>query len=165
MIVRLSKIALVAAIALYFTIVVINNITDYDSNYQFVRHVLLMDTTFPGNHGMWRAIRPEWLHAVGYDLIILWEIGCMALTWTGAIQLLRAFNQPAAFPRAKRFAVAGLVFGMLLWFLAFTTVGGEWFLMWQSRAWNGQEAAFRMFVTEGMVLGLLLLEEPQDEPK
>jgi len=52
---RVSKAVLVFAVALFYTILVLDNITDYDSNYQFVRHVLMMDSTFPGNHGMWRA--------------------------------------------------------------------------------------------------------------
>ena len=26
-------------------------------------------------------------------------------------------------------------------------VGGEWFAMWQSDEWNGQDAAFRFFIT------------------
>ena len=52
---RVSKAVLVFAIALFYTILVLNNITDYGSNYQFVRHVLMMDSTFPGNHGTWRA--------------------------------------------------------------------------------------------------------------
>ena len=56
MAVRVSKAVLVFAIALFYTILVLDNITDYDSNYQFVRHVLMMDSTFPGNHGMWRAV-------------------------------------------------------------------------------------------------------------
>src|SRR5579864_7637405 len=53
---RVSKAVLVFAIALFYTILVLNNITDYGSNYEFVGHVLMMDSTFPGNHGMWRAI-------------------------------------------------------------------------------------------------------------
>jgi predicted small integral membrane protein len=32
-------------------------------------------------------------------------------------------------------------------------VAGEWFAMWQSAAWNGQEAAFRFYVA---VLGVLI---------
>jgi predicted small integral membrane protein DUF2165 len=60
MISRLSKTLLVAASAFYYTLVVFNNLTDYNSNYQFVHHVLLMDSTFPGNRGMWRAIQPPW---------------------------------------------------------------------------------------------------------
>ncbi len=52
MITRSAKVLLLAGIALYYTLVVFNNLTDFDSNKQFVRHTLTMDTTFPGNYGM-----------------------------------------------------------------------------------------------------------------
>ena len=42
---RISKAVLVLAIALFYTILVLNNVTDYGSNYEFVRHVLMMDST------------------------------------------------------------------------------------------------------------------------
>ena len=48
--------------------------------------------------------------------------------------------------------------------LAFITIGGEWFLMWQSRIWNGQDTAFRMFTVEAMILALLFLPEPELVP-
>jgi predicted small integral membrane protein len=61
MILRASKALLVLGVALFYTFVVLNNLTDYDSNYQLVRHVLMMDTTFAGNHGMWRGLNsPAW---------------------------------------------------------------------------------------------------------
>ena len=41
------------------------------------------------------------------------------------------------------------------------TVGGEWFLMWQSDTWNGQAAAFRLVATLGLFLVYLVL--PDDE--
>jgi predicted small integral membrane protein len=40
------------------------------------------------------------------------------------------------------------------------TVGGEWFLMWQSRIWNGQDAAFRLFAFMGV--SLLFLNQPDE---
>ena len=46
-IVRLCKIVLVASIALFFTFIAFGNISDFDSNWQFVQHVLSMDTTSP----------------------------------------------------------------------------------------------------------------------
>ena len=71
---RLAKIALIFGIAIYYTIVVLNNLADYDANLQVVRHVLLMDTTFPGNRSMWRALRnPSWQVAF-YLAIIVWEV-------------------------------------------------------------------------------------------
>jgi Predicted small integral membrane protein (DUF2165) len=38
-------------------------------------------------------------------------------------------------------------------------VGGEWFAMWQSKLWNGQEAAFRFYVT---LLGVLIFVGQED---
>jgi predicted small integral membrane protein len=164
MIARLAKTLLVAASAFFYTLVVFNNLTDYHSNYQFVRHVLLMDSTFTGNQGMWRAIHPPWMHTFFYSSIVLWEAASMVLTWAGAVQLLRAIGKPAtAFQRAKSLAIAGLTVGMLMWFVAFLTVGGEWFLMWQSPTWNGQDGAFRMFLVEGVILHLLLTPELQPQ--
>jgi len=67
---RVSKAFLVLAIALFYTLLVLNNITDYGSNYEFVRHVLMMDSTFPGNHCMWRAVNSPLIHTVFYISII-----------------------------------------------------------------------------------------------
>jgi len=163
MTVRLTKLLLVSAIALFYTLVVLNNTTDFDSNYQFVRHVLMMDSTFPGNKGMWRAMYSPAIHLTFYFSIIAWEITTMVLNWWGAFKLLRAMRKPAKeFNAAKRIAVMALGLGMLMWLVAFLTVGAEWFLMWQSHSWNGQDAAFRMFVVVGVVM-LIVLQVDREE--
>jgi predicted small integral membrane protein len=161
---RAARIALVFGVAIFYTFVVFNNVTDYDSNYQFVRHVLMMDSTFPGNHGMWRAINSPAVHTAFYVSIIAWEIATMALCWWGGIRMLRARGGSAGeFSRAKGVAVAALTLGLLMWLLAFLGVGGEWFLMWQSKSWNGQDAAFRMFTVVGIVL--LVVAQPEAEER
>jgi predicted small integral membrane protein len=160
---RWAKILLLATIALFFTLVAFTNVTAFDINYQFVRHVVSMDTTFPNNHAMGRAIRSPAIHLAFYIGIILWETLSAILGWAGAIALFRARrDSPAAFAAAKRTGTVALTAGLMLWLLAFTTMGGEWFLMWQSRDWNGQQAAFRMFTTEALILILLLA--PEAEP-
>jgi predicted small integral membrane protein len=158
---RGAKMLLMAAMGLFFTVVVFNNVTDFDSNYQFVRHVLMMDTTFPGNHGMWRAIDVPMVHTAFYLGIIGWETLNAVLCWWAAVAMGRSLRGPAAgFTRATMIGVAALTAGLLQWMVAFLTVGAEWFLMWQSRLWNGQEAAARMFMVEGIVLLVLLAKEP-----
>ena len=160
MITRIAKLALVAAVAFYYTLVVFNNITDFGSNYEFVRHVLMMDSTFPGNHALWRAIKSPSIHLAFYLGIIAWEAISGILLWWGSIALLRALGRDAhAFQSAKRISVAGLTLSLLMWLVAFLAVGGEWFLMWQSRLWNGQDAAFRMFAVVGIVLITILQPE------
>ncbi|HVZ83239.1 MAG TPA: DUF2165 domain-containing protein [Terracidiphilus sp.] len=165
MIIRASKLLLVAGIALFYTLVVFNNLTDFDSNYEFVKHVLAMDSTFPGNHGMWRALPSPALQLAFYLSIIAWECVTMILVWWGAANLFRALRAPVAeFHSAKRVAVMALTLSLLMWLVAFLSVGAEWFLMWQSRTWNGQEAAFRMFTVVGIVLLLLLQLETESQP-
>ncbi|MFZ0630538.1 MAG: DUF2165 domain-containing protein [Acidobacteriaceae bacterium] len=162
MIQRLSKSLLVMAVAFDFTLVVFDNLTDYGSNYAFVHHVLRMDTTFPGNHGLWRAIHPLWAHAVFYDMIIAWEALTMVLLWAGSVRLLRTVGRPGtAFRDAKSLAIAGLTVGLLLWLLAFLTIGGDWFLMWQSPVWNGQQEAFRMFAVMALILLYLVMPDAE----
>ena len=51
-----------------------------------------------------------------------------------------------------------------MWLVAFLAIGGEWFLMWQSRAWNGQEEAFRNFATVGIVFLILLQPDVDGQP-
>jgi predicted small integral membrane protein len=165
MMLRAAKMLLVLAVAVYYSFVVFNNVTDYNSNYQFVRHVLMMDSTFPGNQGMWRAMNQPAVHAVFYLSIISWEFMTMLLCWWGAVRLALALRGgAAAFHQTKSVAIAGLSLGLLMWLLAFLSVGGEWFLMWQSKTWNGQDAAFRMFTVLGIVLIFLSLPEQETQP-
>jgi predicted small integral membrane protein len=51
-----------------------------------------------------------------------------------------------------------------MWLVAFLSIGAEWFLMWQSRIWNGQEAAFRMFTVVGLVLLILIQPDADAQP-
>ena len=49
--------------------------------------------------------------------------------------------------------MAGLTLGFGLWFFGFLVVAGEYFAMWQSHTWNGQQAAFRLTT---VILGMLI---------
>lgn len=165
MTIRAAKILLLAALAFYYSLIVFNNLFDFNSNYQFVRHVLLMDTTFPGNRLMSRAIHASAVHLAFYIGIIVWEAGVALLAWWGAARLLRARNASAArFGAAKEVTIVALTASLLLWLVAFLAIGGEWFLMWQSAMWNGQQAAFRHFAIAGIVLLIVVQPEADVQP-
>jgi predicted small integral membrane protein len=154
LIARLAKVLLVAALAVYAFIVAYDNVVDYDSNYQFVRHVLSMDTTFPNNALMHRAIANESTWSAAYAVIIGAEWLTCVLLVIGALALLARLRAPAAiFNRAKGWAIAGLIVGFGLWFVGFLVIAGEYFAMWQSQTWNGQQTAFRLTM---VILGVLI---------
>ena len=154
LIVRLAKIVMVAALGAFAFMVTYDNIVDYGSNFEFVRHVLSMDTTFSGNALMDRAVTNERIWKAAYAAIIAAEGLTCVLLCVGAAALLARLRAPAeAFNRAKLFAVAGLTLGFGVWFFGFMVVAGEYWAMWQSRTWNGEEAAFRFTM---VILGVLI---------
>ncbi|WP_317930050.1 DUF2165 domain-containing protein [Halioxenophilus sp. WMMB6] len=160
---RIAKAVLVAQVGLFATLVAFNNITDYYSNFNFVQHVLMMDTTFEGNAAMWRAIGLPAFHHFAYWIIIAFEGATGIICLFAATKLWFGRGANASFAAAKQVATLGLVLGITLWFTGFMTVGAEWFLMWQSPSWNGQSAAFRFIVIIFAVLLFLHTPEPAEE--
>lgn len=162
LIIRLSKAFLVSAAALFALLVASNNVFDYDSNFAFVQHVLMMDTTFEGNALMWRSIGSPLIHHLGYWLIIVAEFLTAGLCGWGAVAMFRErHGSHTGFQQAKSMATLGLVTGIALWFVGFMCIGAEWFLMWQSETWNGQQAAFRFIVILFAVL--IFLHQPEEQ--
>jgi predicted small integral membrane protein len=160
--IRAAKAVLVAAIALFASLVAFGNLTDYQTNFVFVTHVLSMDTIFPSSTIKYRAITDPALHHAAYALIIAAEIVVAALCWAGVVILARQLRADAqTFNRAKAVAVAGLVLGFLLWQVGFMSIGGEWFGMWMSPQWNGVSSAFRFVATIGVVLIFLALPDAE----
>jgi predicted small integral membrane protein len=161
---RIAKIVLAASLAAFAFIVAYDNVVDYDTNYQFVRHVLSMDTTFPANALRTRAITSPALWNAAYLAIIAAEALTALAFAKGAYDLLRNVRASAErFQAARRFVVVGAVLAFLLWFTGFLVVGGEYFAMWQSATWNGQQAAFRFYAT--VLLVLIVVLQPDQEPR
>ena len=158
---RIAKLLMVASLAAFTFIVTFDNVTDYGANYAFVQHVLSMDTIFSDSL-RYRAITDPALWRIAYLGIIVAEgLTCAAFSIGTVALLWRLRAGPAAFARAKRFAVAGCALAFLLWFTGFMVGGGEWFAMWQSKTWNGQEAAFRFYMTALAVLIVLIQPDPE----
>ena len=159
---RFFKIAIAGSLALFALLCGIDNLTDYSTNYMFVSHVLSMDTTDPGNALRSRAITEPAVWRIGYSLIIGAELLTGLCYLAASVQMARRLRADARlFNDAKRlFHVAtGLAF--LLWFTGFTAIAGEWFQMWQSTQWNGQEPAFRFYIT-ALVAGIFVGRDEKD---
>ncbi|MEU1002094.1 DUF2165 domain-containing protein [Streptomyces tibetensis] len=143
----LAAMLLTATIALYMALVAFGNITDFGTNQQFVRHVLAMDTTFKDEDLMWRAVTSQGLQDAAYVGIIVWETLAALVLIFGSWLWVRRDEQ-----RARQWSTYGLLMVMLLFGAGFIAIGGEWFSMWQSKSWNGLDAATRIFLFSGVVL-------------
>lgn len=160
---RLAKIAMTGSLAAFALLVAFNNLTDYGSNFLFVRHVLSMDTTFAGNRLLYRAIEAPLAWHLSYALIIAGEAATGIVLTAATVALSRALRaEGRVFERAKMLVHLGVMLGFLVWFSGFLVIGGEWFAMWQSKIWNGQEPAFRFFLT--MIAVLVYVAQRDDVP-
>lgn len=163
---RYSKIIMTACLSLFCFLVAFGNITDYGSNFAFVQHVLSMDTTFPGNALMYRSITSPALWTSGYWLIIAGEALTCVLFAIAAIRMWGARKGSAhEFQKAKRYYVMAATLGFLVWYLGFMVIGGEWFAMWQSQTWNGQDAAFKFYITILVVLVFVMQSDPDPDSR
>ena len=145
----------------YLGMVVFNNVTDYDTNFQFVTMVAKMSDVFSAPRNNWRHVDAEIVHHAFYIGIILLELVIAALLLLGAYRMKKSMDSDAeVFLAAKRYTSIGLSLGVFLWFFVFLTVGGEWYLMWQSEKWNAQGNAF--FLTATFLLFLIFHSQPDN---
>lgn len=154
--------------ALYMLLVAFGNITDYGTNFDFVSHVLSMDTTnfgAPAGEGldsdvMWRAIEADWVHHLAYVGVIVWESAAAIVMLCSLWAWLRA-SRTRSFDLARRLGTIGLAMILVLFMGGFIAIGGEWFQMWRSTSWNGLEPAFRNSVLAAFGIVLMHLPSPQ----
>ncbi len=159
---RWIKIISVGSLGLMSMLIFLGNTTDYNSNYQFVEHVMKMDTVFPHSRLLYRSIQQPWVYHTAYIFLIALELIIALLCIHGSRQMFIKRREPAAvFFEAKHRAVMGLGLGILLWFTGFEVIGGEWFAMWQSNTWNGLDSANRIILFKMLTLILLYLKEPE----
>ncbi len=162
MIPRYAKIAMTLCLAIFTFIAAFDNLTDYGGNWPFVVHVLSMDTTFHAPATAYRAIQTPWIWTLCYAVIILGEAVTCGLMFAATWRMFSKRHAGARiFNRSKSALHLAALAGFLMWFLSFMAIGGEWFQMWQSTAWNGQQPAFRFYVT--LLLVLIYVAQPDDE--
>lgn len=162
---RVSKGMIASAIGFMCLLVSIDNIIDFNSNYQFVQHVLSMDTMkpyFSGGPLLDRAITNPQFHLIAYWLIIIGEGLSGILAVSGGLLMLFSITNGTKFLKGKTLYILGATIAIMVWYFGFAVIGGEWFSMWANK-WNGQSKAytFATFILISMIY--IHLGETQQE--
>jgi predicted small integral membrane protein len=138
--------------AAYYTLVAFSNITDFNTNQEFVKHVFAMDTTFNDPDVTWRAIGSSVVQNIAYVLIIAWEVlTALVLIWA-FVAWVGALRAGGGYQRPRRLSTLGWTMVLLLFAGGFIAIGGEWFVMWQSNDWNGLDPALQNVIIAGIAL-------------
>lgn len=161
---RLLKAVTLLLAGLFGFFVFAGNLMDYNSNYEFVHHVLSMDTTFEGNSLMWRAFESTTVHTIAYWGLIIAEGIFSVLAFIGVYHMLKNIKASGRkFNQSKSFGYYAFILGFAIWFFGFVVIGSEWFAMWQSQIWNGKETAMDITsVWIGFAILLALKDEDLD---
>lgn len=156
---KIVKVLLVAGMALYLTLTVIDNVTMPQPGFGAVQAAVGMETTFKHPGAMWRAITNPLLIWVIFALIVFMEAVAATLCWIGAARLWAARGEARRFDDAKGTALLGLGITAAFYFIVFLVIGNEWFLMWQSQPMSlPLTISFRDFAAA--ILIVLFLDMP-----
>ncbi len=158
---RVAKVIIVGTLALFALVVTFDKFGRLQREFRIRSPRPQYDTTSPGNVLLYRRVTSPALWTAAYGLIVCAE-GLTAVTLAvGAIVMVRDLRSDGArFNRSKRIVVIGATLGFLVWFFGLMVIGGEWFQMWQSQSWNGQQAAFRFYMT---ILTILIFVTQRDD--
>lgn len=130
-------------VAVMFSLIALNNIIDYETNFKFVKTIVSMETISTENL-QWRAVtNPSIQHAI-YALIIASEALVAIICWIGAVMML---GGEKLYRKGQAVATFGLSMGFALFMFAFVIVAGEWFYMWDSAARSVHTKAILLSLT------------------
>ncbi|OHX10425.1 hypothetical protein BI347_21855 [Chromobacterium sphagni] len=157
----LCKGALALSIGAFGLLAAIGNIIDYQSNWQFVRHVLAMDSMEPWFDDavvQGRAVTDPFWQRLAYLAIIAGELACGLLCAAGGTGLAAAAAGTGCLRWSKSLFTLGALLAILVWYFGFAVVGGEYFAMWANK-WNGQMKAYAFI--SFIVISLIYIRQPE----
>lgn len=154
--IRLVQFTLTVLLSVHLLLIAATNITDYGVNFEFLRQVAGMEDTFSSQKA-WRSVtNPFFLHPM-YWIVLAAETLSGWLCALGARRMwINRFAPDNWYETGKRPAIYGALIALSLWFGVFLVVGGEWFLMWQSKTWNALPTAYSLSAIYGLALLILL---------
>ena len=164
MLTRTTKAAALGMYGLFALLAGLDNVTDIESNFAYVAHVLSMDTVFEHTTLRWRAVTSPFAHRIAFGSIIVAELAIATLSLWSATRLARSIRDPVDFNARKRAGVLGLLLGLALWFLGFYVIGGEWFVSWQSTTWSSTGVGLQLTLLVLVLLVFLTSHDTERQP-
>jgi len=126
---------LLTGLSFWFTLAIINNITDPATNIFLIGQMMNMDLLKQdqkmGNGLQWRAISSGTIHKVVFTSVVLIQIAVAMLLWKAVVAYVLVFSEPItveAIANAVLSANTGLIAFTALWICFWC--GGMWFGYW-----------------------------------
>ncbi|CAM3156065.1 DUF2165 family protein [Moritella viscosa] len=161
---RITKIILSISISLFFLFVGIDNLLNFNANYQFVQHVLAMNSMqlwFDASTLEYRTVTNPTIQLISYTIIIFAELLAGIFGLIGSIIMVKNINK-ADFSQGQACFLFGGSVAIALWYLGFAVIDGEWFSMWANQ-WNGQMKAYTFATSILVSMIYVLIPTPEEK--
>jgi predicted small integral membrane protein len=159
---RYFKTLLAFIIAVFCLSVGIDNIIDYQVNYEFVKHVVQMDTMktwFDLDISIKRGISNPAIHALLFHIIIASELISGLLALYSAFTMMKSIKDHALFRAAKSTFVMSAGLMLTIWYFGFNVVAANWFYMW-ANVYDAQAPAYNFSIM--ILLGTIYIMQKED---
>ncbi|QQE11787.1 DUF2165 family protein [Planctomycetota bacterium] len=165
-ILRLIKIIMTAAFALWLGFITITNINQPELNQIEINNTLNMSTLPETVDITYRAITSEDLAVRIFDFIILIQALATACLALGSINLLvYAFKPQPEFHRSKWLASLGFGIALIFFFICLVAFASEYFLTYRSVTPNLSQLEFQGLIHSiFLILALSFLIQPESMP-
>lgn len=131
---RLIKGALIAAVAIWASASLLNNILNWSATLDAVRATTSM-ATFDAGAGSWQATSNPIVVWLGAVFIAGCKLVSAALCFQGAVGMWRArVAQDARYAASRRTALIGCGVALFMLFAGFIVIAEVWFGLWQSES-------------------------------
>lgn len=130
-----TKALFLSGLSLWFTLAIINNLTDPETNIHLIGQMMRMDLIkedpIMGNRLQWRAVNSSLVHKMAFSCVVLAQIVTVILLWRASIAffgIAAGLTNATDLARAIYLGNLGLGAFAAIWICFWT--GGLWFGYW-----------------------------------
>ena len=159
---RLLKAVLVAAVAVWAAVSLLNNLMNWSATLDAVRATTSM-ATFDAGPGSWQATSNPIIVWLGALFIAGAKLVSAALCGVGALGMWRARTaQDQGYVASRRTALIGCGVALFMLFMGFIVIAEVWFGLWQSESLREPVLESAMRYAASIALIALFVASPED---
>ncbi|MCF6435038.1 MULTISPECIES: DUF2165 domain-containing protein [Pseudoalteromonas] len=163
--VRLLKIVLMFCVSCWGFVGVLSNLMDYAPGLEQVRYVLSMEGAADTPGIEWRSIHSPVIATLGFAVIYLSKFATGAVCLFAAYKMFEARNDDTAFEAAKQWGIFGCGISVVMLFLGFIVIAGEYFEYWRVPTLGMITHHYAFIYTMCLMSFILFLQSPEKHTK
>lgn len=160
--IQIIKIALMFCVGAWGLVGVMSNMLDYSAGWEQVKYVMSMEGA-AGTPGIeWRSIHSPVLVTIGFSVIYISKLTTGIVCIFSGFKMLQARKaNTEAFEAAKQWGVFGCGISVIMLFLCFIVITGEFFEYWRVVTLGMITHHYAFIYIMSLISFMLFLQQPE----